>query len=207
MILHGRNILLLAGGTAIAAAKSCELNVSADIIKTASPSDGAWENAIAGRKSWRVTCNQLVTGITNSLAMVGSQVTMRMQLKGQLGLPFSGFVDNPTVESGTLRDVPDDIYWDTTRHRFLGYWLDFREGNKYYTSWPDSNDYASPSIGKQFYMDSNRFVYKKGTTDLVPEALQGTAIVKDWKITATLGNLAQGSFQFQGVGALEVPTT
>ena len=56
-------------------------------------------------------------------------------------------------------------------------------------------------------MDSNRFVYKKGTTDLVPEALQGTAIVKDWKITATLGNLAQGSFQFQGVGALEVPTT
>ena len=126
MILHGRNIILLAGGTAVAAAKSCELNVSAEVIKTASPSDGAWENAIAGRKSWRVTCNQLVTSITNGLAIVGTQVTLRMSVMN-------------------------------------------------------------------------------GSTET--EALQGTAIVKDWKITATLGNLAQGSFQFHGVGALEVPTT
>ena len=43
--------------------------------------------------------------------------------------------------------------------------------------------------------------------NLVQEVLTGTAIVKDWKITATLGNLAQGSFQFQGVGELAVPTT
>jgi hypothetical protein len=53
----------------------------------------------------------------------------------------------------------------------------------------------------------NNNIFKKTATDLLPEALQGSVIVREWKLTATRGNLAQGSFQFQGKGALTVPTT
>jgi hypothetical protein len=75
----------------------------------------------------------------------------------------------------------------------------------YFESWPGALSYNYQNNGKFFYMQNK--VYRVNNNDLVLEALQGTAIVKDWKITATLGNLAQGSFQFQGVGALTNPTT
>ena len=130
MILKGRNVILKMGGTAIAAAKSCEVNLSADSIKTSSPSNGDWEHSIPGRKSWSASCSHLVTQIADSAGMVGQTVTLLFQ---------------PVDDSGTaLSNV---------------------------------------------------------------SALQGTAIVKSWKGTFTLFNLAQGSFSFEGTGALAVPTT
>ena len=63
MIIHGKDIIIKADGEVIAAAKSCELDISAEVIKTASPTDGQWQHGIAGRKSWRATCNHLVTDI------------------------------------------------------------------------------------------------------------------------------------------------
>ena len=208
MILHGKDIILLADGVAIAAAKSCELNISADIIKTSSPSDGAWETSIAGRKSWNASCSQLVTSITNGLAMVGTVVTLRMQVRGQMGLPFDGFLNNPTLEEETLTEEPTAIIWDLTRHRFIAEFEFAPFGTTYYGVWPNSIVYVTPSLGSLFYDRSHqKNVYKKGTTDLEPEALQGNAIVKGWKCTATVGNLAQGSFQFQGAGALTNLTT
>ena len=208
MILQGRNIILLAGGKAIAAAKSCDLDISADAIPVASPSDGAWEDAIPGRKSWKASCSHLVTGIVDSAAMVGTVVTMRMQVRGQLGLPFDGFLNNPTLEEETLTEEPTAIKWDTTRHRFIAEFDFIPFGTTYYGVWPNSIVYVTPSLGSLFYDRSHqKNVYKKGTTDLVPEALQGSAIVRNWKVVGTLGNLAQGSFQFQGKGALSNPTT
>ena len=208
MILHGKDIILLADGVAIAAAKSCELNISADIIKTSSPSDGAWETSIAGRKSWNASCSQLVTSITKGLEMVGTVVTLRMQVRGQIGLPFDGFLNNPALEEETLTEEPTAIIWDLTRHRFIAEFEFAPFGTTYYGVWPNSIVYVTPSLGSLFYDRSHqKNVYKKGTTDLEPEALQGNAIVKGWKCTATVGNLAQGSFQFQGAGALTNPTT
>lgn len=210
MILHGRNILLLAGGVAIGAAKSCELNVSADIIKTASPSDGQWESAIAGRKSWRASCSQLVTSITNGLEMVSTQVTLRMQLSGSnIGLPFGGMVSDVTTQPSTLSS-PESVVWDTTNKVFLGRSLNSYHQYEYYETWhannffPDDVAYNDAPDGTLFNFGK---IYQKTGDNLILQALQGTAIVKDWKITATLGNLAQASVQFQGVGALAVPTT
>lgn len=208
MILQGRNIILLAGGKAIAAAKSCDLEISADAIPVASPSDGAWEDAIPGRKSWKASCSHLVTGIIDSAAMVSTVVTLRMQVRGQMGLPFDGFLNNPTLEEETLTEEPTAIKWDLTRHRFIAE-LEFMPfGTTYYGVWPNSIVYVTPSLGALFYDRSHQNnVYKKGATDLEIEALQGSAIVRDWKVVGTLGNLAQGSFQFQGKGALTNPTT
>jgi hypothetical protein len=75
--------------------------------------------------------------------------------------------------------------------------------------WAESSAYTNAAEGTLFYMngDASNNVFRKTDTDLVPEALQGSAIVRDWKVVGTLGNLAQGSFQFQGKGALTNPTT
>lgn len=130
MILKGQNVILKMGGVAIAAAKSCSVDVDVDMIKVSSPTDGAWEHSIAGRKSWKASCSHLVTQISDSAGMVGQTVTLLFQ---------------PVDDSGSaLSNV---------------------------------------------------------------SALQGTAIVKSWKGTFTLFNLAQGSFSFEGTGALAVPTT
>ena len=210
MILQGRNIILLAGGKAIAAAKSCDLEISAGAIPVASPSDGAWEDAIPGRKSWKASCSHLVTGITDPAAMVGTVVTLRMQLQGEIGLPFNDKVSDVTVEEGNDDIVPMYIVWNTTTKQFLGWVRTTRPAaSHYYNLWSGSSAYTSAAEGTLFYMngDNNNNIFKKTATDLVLEALQGSAIVRNWKVTGTLGNLAQGSFQFQGKGALSNPTT
>ena len=210
MILQGRNIILLAGGKAIAAAKSCDLEISADAIPVASPSDGAWEDAIPGRKSWKASCNHLVTGIVDSAAMVGTVVTLRMQVAGELGLPFREKVNHVTVEEGSAEIEPLAVVWNTTTKQFLGWTRTTRPASShYYNLWSGPSAYTSAAEGTLFYMngDNKNNVFKKTATDLIPEALQGSAIVRNWKVVGTLGNLAQGSFQFQGKGALTNPTT
>ena len=210
MILQGRNIILLAGGKAIAAAKSCDLEISADAIPVASPSDGAWEDAIPGRKSWKASCNHLVTGIVDSAAMVGTVVTLRLQLQGEIGLPFNGVVDNPEVDEEETTEIYHWITWDSTNKRFLAVFRTTRPAAiHYYASWTGDSVYKNNTTDKYFYNIHNgaNTVYKKTATDLIPETLQGSAIVRNWKVTGTLGNLAQGSFRFQGKGALTNPTT
>ena len=45
--------------------------------------------------------------------------------------------------------------------------------------------------------------YTLTANGLVEDKLSGPAIVKEWKLTAARGNLAQGSFRFEGTGPLE----
>lgn len=118
------------GGTAIAAAKSCDIKVSVSTISTSSPNDGVWEYSIAGRKSWSATCSHLVTQIADNAGMIGQTVTLTFEPVDNSGAPLANI-----------------------------------------------------------------------------SALSGTAIVKQWKGTFTTGNLAQGSFEFQGVGPLAPPTS
>ena len=53
-------MIVTANGVAIAAAKSCELQVSCDDIEISSPTSGQWREFIADRKEWAVTTNHLV---------------------------------------------------------------------------------------------------------------------------------------------------
>ena len=59
-MLQGRNLIIAINGSTIAAAKSCSVDVQADTIKVSSPTDGAWEHIIAGRKSWQVQTSHLM---------------------------------------------------------------------------------------------------------------------------------------------------
>jgi hypothetical protein len=142
--------------------------------------------------------------------MVGTVVTLRMQVAGELGLPFREKVNNVVVEEGSAEIEPLAVVWNTTTNQFLGWVRNTRPASShYYNLWSGSSAYTSAAEGTLFYMNgnNNNNIFKKTATDLIPEALQGSAIVRNWKVVGTLGNLAQGSFQFQGKGALSNPTT
>ena len=207
MIIHGRNLIIKAGGVAIAAAKSCDISVQCEEIETAGPSTGEWRTAITGRKSWTVATNQLVMSIVRPFSMVGTSVSLNVSIEGEVGLPFGGFVDNVNA-SGTFSGSPQyiqGIFWDKTNKTFV-LKVDVRGNIVYYTSWNvtgypyDPADYTSPNDGDVFTYDSKNYVYLNG--NLHAERLTGTANVVTWRVAGTVGNLAQGSFQFNGNGAL-----
>ena len=203
MIIHGKDILIKADGEVIAAATSCELDISAEVIKTASPTDGQWQHGIAGRKSWRATCNHLVTDILDPAQMVGVDVTLTICVVN-IGLPFRYFLTtSPTVESVSALSV-DFVVWDDQAKRFLGC-KDSQSilNRKYYSSWLNREQYTDAAVGTKFCLTSTGATYKLTASGLVEAKLTGTAIVKEWRLTATRGNLAQGSFRFEGVGPLE----
>lgn len=60
MVLKGNDLIISIDGSALAAAKSCSVEVNAETIKIASPTDGAWEKSIVGRKSWSVSTSHLL---------------------------------------------------------------------------------------------------------------------------------------------------
>lgn len=203
MIIHGKDIIIKADGEVIAAAKSCELDVSADVIKTASPTDGQWQHGIAGRKSWRASCSHLVTDILDPAKMVGADVTLTICIVN-IGLPIQFILQaSPTVESLSPLTV-DFVVWDDQAKRFLGckdsqYILN----RKYYNVWTGCEPYTNAPIGSKFCLTSTGATYKLTASGLVEAKLAGTAIVKEWRLTATRGNLAQGSVRFEGNGPLE----
>lgn len=65
MVIHGKDIIILSGGTAIASARSCDIQVQTDLIEVGSPSDGTAHHFIPGRYTWQLTTSHL-------LAMSGS---------------------------------------------------------------------------------------------------------------------------------------
>lgn len=53
-------MIVKADGVAVAACKSCSLDVNVDEIEIASPTDGKWRHVLAGRMSWKVSTSHLV---------------------------------------------------------------------------------------------------------------------------------------------------
>ena len=60
MVIHGKDLIILANGTPLAASKSCTIDMDVEAIKVSDANDGQWEHNIAGRKSWNITTNHLV---------------------------------------------------------------------------------------------------------------------------------------------------
>lgn len=60
MIYQGQDLIISANGQAVAASKSCSVEVSCDTQKVSSPDDGQWEHSIPGRKKWAISTNQLM---------------------------------------------------------------------------------------------------------------------------------------------------
>lgn len=201
MFIKGKDVILKMGGTAIAAAKSCDVNIQADLIKVSSPTDGGWEHSIAGRKSWSASCSHLVTQLASSAAMVGQTVTLTFQPTSEV--VFSGTVSNPTITTGT---APNNGYmvFDTTRKDFLWVHLPAPGVTLYFQDFD-----GKPALirGAYYYNRTSAKCYQwSGTAMNEVSAMTGSAIVKQWKGTFSQSNLAQGSYSFEGTGALSTPT-
>ena len=203
MIIHGRDLVIKVGGVAVAAARSCDIQIQAATIDKSSASDGGWEHHETGRKSWSITTSHLVRSLVNMASMVGNNVNISVGIDGSVGLPFDGFVNNPTVESQSLSGAPDKIYWDSFREKFLA-----EKGvlnAKYYENWQNGEAYISPEDFDMFNYNGQAWIIQNG--ELQKEKLQGSATCIQFRITGTIGNLCQGSFMWKGNGKLSVPLT
>ena len=203
MILKGKNLIIKAGGVAIAAAKSCSMKVKAKQIDVSSPTDGEWEHSINGRKSWTISTDHLVLSIARPLATVGTQVSIEVGLRSSVGKPFNGFVNGVNIYPSPLSGTPTAIYWDKTAKKFVGK-MTSSGSDIYFDSWTDSAAYTSPSAYDCF--SYNGIVYSWLSNDLTAEKLTGTANVESWDVRGAVGNLCSGSFQFNGTGALTPAT-
>ena len=201
MFIKGKDVILKIGGTAIAAAKSCDVNIQADLIKVSSPTDGGWEHSIAGRKSWSASCSHLVTQIASSAAIVGQTVTLTFQPTSEV--VFSGTVSHPPLTSGTAPSTGNMVF-DTVRKEFL---LVYSPAPGVTLYFEDFNGKPALIVGAYYYNRTTGKCYQwSGTAMNEVQALTGSAIVKQWKGTFTTGNLAQGSYSFEGSGALSTQT-
>ena len=198
MILKGKNLIIKAGGVAIAAAKSCSVKIQAKTTETSSPTDGKWEHSIIRRKAWSVSTNHLVTSIAEAAAMVGTTVTLDIQLNAT-GKAFNGFVNNVSIYPQPLSGTPTSIYWDKTRKKFVGAIVS-SGATLYFESWANSEAYTSPNAYDLF--SYNGVTYTWLSSSLTAEKLTGSAHVKSWSGSGAVRGLVTGSFEFEGTGAL-----
>lgn len=203
-MIKGNDLIIKLGGTAIAASKSCDITINVDTSEVAGIGDGAWRRFITNRKSWQITANQLVTSVSESAQMAGKSMSIEVSLRGNIGKAFNGFVNNVTIQSGGYQGTPSNIYWDKTLKKFVGYINPSSGVYLYFDSWTNSGAYTSPSAYDLFSYNGVTYTWLSDT--LTAEKLTGNVICTTWKGTFTRGNLAQGSFDFLGNGALTPAT-
>lgn len=78
-VIHGKYVQIYAGSSlVISAAKSCTIRKNADTIETASSTSGTARTFVAGRTSWTVELNHLVTYDDNKggIPKVGNQYSL-----------------------------------------------------------------------------------------------------------------------------------
>ena len=278
-------MIVTANGMAIAAAKSCELQVSCDDIEISSPNSGQWREFITDRKEWAVTTNHLVVNnhaydcIVTAFAMAhtgkdcpdisygtvnGSVLTTTGMNRGlnvwlidkstyqQVGnLENFDTYGDTSGESARLVTYLDGLSGDyivvIVSHDAFGMSSELQTKLNTLLGWPTSvlsncttrERMAFAGIGDTAtHKGTARLMIGVGATakaklmlingapvtttplrdavarigqtytlqmsvdGLADDVLTGTAICKQFKVTGSLGNLAQGSFSWKGSGAL-----
>ena len=206
MIIHGKDILIMTsgGGALIAAAKSCDIYIKVNTQEVSSPTTGVWKTYITKRKEWSVSLSHLVTmgQFPACLTTVGTQLTLKMGVRTPTGTdaPFDGMIWG--VESAEFtRDPVDTIIWEVGYSRFVAGILR-NEEYTYYRSWAGGEAYTHPSSDIPYTYDGKTYMWTPDGELIKLARLTGSAIITNAKVTATNGNLAQGSWSLQGTGAL-----
>ena len=87
-------IISKAEGSAIAASKTCEINMNCDLKEISSPSSGAFKEFMAGRKEWSVSLQYMVpaegTTVMNRILSVGKTYTLTCKVRGSATDTLSG---------------------------------------------------------------------------------------------------------------------
>lgn len=214
MILHGRNLIIKNDGVAVAASKSCTIEVQADDIEVATPGTGKWKTFIAGRMSWKVDVSGLIVAtqtapvadIVAKLRMPGNIVEMSCSVRPDKNmypgiLPFAGWinVDPADIERVGLTSWPDVIYFNGPEGNFIG-----RKNDLWYDSWARGTAYTLPEDGA-FFHDMEEDVVYQWQNDYLEGYAQmtvftGNALCKSCRATGSIGNLSTYSASFLGSG-------
>jgi predicted secreted protein len=106
MAINGNNIIVYSNGTAIAGTKSDTISVSGSLIEIASPSDGAWEHFIAGRKNWSLNVGWLVSTAPDirKVLQVGTRVQLKIKGRGDSDANgLTGYTIMQTADISAIR--------------------------------------------------------------------------------------------------------
>lgn len=204
-IIHGRNIIIKKDGTPLAASKSCTIDITADMLEVSSPQRGSWKYYRKQRKGWRIDTNHLIMNVEQDALSVGTEVQLSVDvtsMDGAEGLPFEGFVHDVIVQQ-TSTTASGTVVYDDVTNRFV---LKVRPlSPRYYQHWQGDEQYVTPTSGAYFLDTTTQTLYRWFDESLMPAttAMTGSAFVREFKCTATVGDLAQGSFSFLGNGPLE----
>lgn len=204
MIIHGNDILILnSSGTAvIAAAKSCDINIKVDTQEVSSPTTGVWKTHITKRKEWSVSLSHLVTmgQFPACLTAIGTSLTIKMGVRKPTGTaaPFAGEVSHVPMGDHTTTTV-SAVFWNSQYNVFCGF---VTSEAKYYRYWPQSETYSSPSSNTPYTYNGKTYMWTEDEGLIQLTRLSGAVTITDAKVTATRGNLAQGSWSLKGNGEL-----
>lgn len=105
MVIHGRNLIISANGSVVAAAKSCTIRVDAEKIPVSSPTTADWTESRINRKSWQLSTDHLLSFnksdgqiIADSEGSIGRTTPKaKVTLKGR-----NGIIDKITTGLGGL---------------------------------------------------------------------------------------------------------
>lgn len=116
------------------------------------------------------------------------------------------YLDGDLIGGTRSHDIDSDVDLTEVASSTSAKWKEYITGRK---SWGFSVNWlmtTSQEVQALLEVDTSYTVKIKGRGSSDSTGVTGTAILKACKITATRGNLVQGSFTFQGSGALTIPT-
>ena len=101
MAVNGNDILVLMNGTAVAHARTSEIQVDGELIEVSSPTQGQWREYITGRREWSVTVGWLV--LTNAavqkLLYVHQSYTLEFRTTGTAYLTGTAIMTNCKISA------------------------------------------------------------------------------------------------------------
>ena len=78
-------MLVYSGSTAIAAARSCKVNISTDRLERRSLTSGQYRLYAPGRYTWSVSVDQLVTSVADRFDDFGEKVRLKVYVRNEYG--------------------------------------------------------------------------------------------------------------------------
>ena len=96
---HGRNLVILKDGVAIAAAKSCDVSMDVDTKEISTPASSQDKIFIAARHGWSVSVSVLVTQLEGMLLEVGETYTLTFAIDSTTVMSGEAFVNEVEIEA------------------------------------------------------------------------------------------------------------
>lgn len=92
--------MILVNGSVIAGSKSCTVDVDADSLKVASPTDGEWEHILPGRKSWSISTNHLMPSVLGPKPLISGYSPSWININEPVQLRAGSLVRSFAVDRG-----------------------------------------------------------------------------------------------------------